>query len=133
MIHGLTRSAFSKEEDHYILVMVALAGSQPPYGALDSRPPHDQVKLLITALAIVIVLFCGIFFSIHVPDFINDKYKIDLSKYLPSRNSSSGYLWVAATAIALVMWALGNIFGDNKVDFLGKLFFRRDGASKPKR
>jgi hypothetical protein len=75
---------FLKREDHYISVMIGIAGL---------RPAGDQLRLFGTGLAIAICFLMVTFFSV--------KYQIDLSKYVPSRGVLTFYIW--ATGVCVVI------------------------------
>lgn len=76
---------FLKKEDHYISVMIAIAGL---------RPAGDQLKLFATGLAVAALLLGSIFLSL--------KYQIDISKYLPSRDAVRFAFWIAAVFTAII-------------------------------
>ena len=103
-----------KRGDHYILVMIGAAGL---------RPPHDNLKLLGTGLAVV----CSLVLAIMV----SASYKIDFSKYLPSKEAFGLYIWIAAVSIAigysLVRWVVG---GDRFDNLIGKILAKLSGTSK---
>src|SRR5262249_7114455 len=69
---------FLKREDHYISVMIRLAGL---------RPPGDQLRLFATALGIVVCLLVWIFVSI--------KYNIPV----PSRGSIGIFVWAVVACL----------------------------------
>lgn len=93
------------KQDHYLLVMV---------GAADLRPGHDQLKLLGSGLAVVVVLMC----MILVSTFISDKYGIDLGRYVRSKGDLSFYVWAAMTSIAIGYSLLRLILGAQRIDRL---------------
>ncbi len=103
-----------KRGDHYILVMIGAAGL---------RPPYDNLKLLGTGLAIV----CSIVLTIVVSAI----YKIDFSKYLPSKEAFGVYVWIAAVSItigySLVRWVVGAERFDKVI---GKILFKRSRIPK---
>lgn len=91
-------------EDHYILVMIRLAGL---------RPRHDQLKLFVTSLAIVALLLGGMFLSI--------KYDLHLPKFarrLDLHASLREYMWAFAVCVFLVYQLLRFIIGARKTDDL---------------
>src|SRR5579863_8286265 len=59
-------------QDHYLLVMIRLAGL---------RPRGDELKLLSTAVGIVALIVGGEFLSL----FVGKKYRIDFGNYWPSK------------------------------------------------
>ena len=87
---------FLQREDHYISVMIRLAGL---------RPRGDQLRLLATALGIVVCFLVWIFISI--------KYNIPM----PSRGSLGIFVWVVAAcsfaAYKLLRFILGRKTADN--------------------
>lgn len=92
---------FLKKEDHYILVMIRIAGL---------RPAGDQLKLFATGLAIVICLLWGIFLSV--------KYQVDLPKYMPSRYALSFYIWATGICAVLVYLVFRFVIGWKRTDDL---------------
>ncbi|MGA7079739.1 MAG: hypothetical protein WBQ43_07515 [Terriglobales bacterium] len=79
-----------KKQDHYILMMIGLAGL---------RPRGDQLKLLGAGLGIVTCLLLATFLSL--------KFNIDLSKYEPSQDAFTFYLWAAgvcSVAVSLIFY-----------------------------
>jgi hypothetical protein len=56
--------ALLSEEDHYLLVMINMADREPPSlridDSLSARPPHDRLKLILTAAAIVIAMLIAL-------------------------------------------------------------------------
>src|SRR5580704_16376016 len=74
---------FLKREDHYISVMIRIAGL---------RPAGDQLRLFGTALAIVICFTLVLFLSI--------KYQIDWSKYLGTKYDRAFFFWVTGVSVA---------------------------------
>jgi len=96
---------FLKKEDHYLSVMIDIAGI---------RPAGDRLKLLATALAIVFCFLCVIFLSI--------KYRIDPSKYLPSKDAVTFYLWAIGVCVAIVSLSFPLIIGRKRMnDFTSKV------------
>jgi hypothetical protein len=67
---------FLKGGDHYISVMIGIAGL---------RPAGDQLRLFGTALAIVTWLLLGTLLSV--------RYQLHLSKYVPSQDAFAFYIW----------------------------------------
>jgi hypothetical protein len=91
-------------EDHYILVMIRLAGL---------RPRHDQLKLLVTGLAIVALLLSGMFLSI--------KYDLHLPKFARRLNlhaSLGEYMWAFAVCVFILYQSLRFTIGARKTDDL---------------
>ena len=87
------------KEDHYISVMVRLAGL---------RPRGDQWKLLGAGLAISTCLLMAIFLSIN--------YNMDASKYLPSRDAFWFYVWTAGVRFVVASYLLGFIIREGRAD-----------------
>lgn len=92
---------FLKREDHYISVMIGVAGL---------RPAGDQLRLFATALTIVACILLGTFLSI--------KYQIDLSKYAPSRNGRTFYLWTIGVCAVIAYLLLRFVVGWERTDNL---------------
>jgi hypothetical protein len=90
---------FLRREDHYILVMIGIAGL---------RPAGDQLRLLGAGLGIVTCILLAIFFSV--------KYNIDLSKYAPSRGDLAFYIWATGVCVVIVYLLLRFIIGGKRVD-----------------
>lgn len=82
-------------EDHYLLVMIRLAGL---------RPRHDQLKLLVAGLAIVALLVGGVFLSI--------KYDVHLHASLRE------YVWAFAVCFFILYQLLRFAIGAKKTDDL---------------
>ena len=103
---------FLKKEDHYISVMIALAGL---------RPAGDQLKLFATGLAVAALLLGSIFLSL--------KYQIDLSKYLPSRDAVRFAFLIAAACTAIIYlvsyrFILGKVRKNGLIDKVLEKFSR---------
>jgi hypothetical protein len=92
---------FLQREDHYILVMIGIAGL---------RPAGDQLRLLGTGLGIVTCVLLATFFSV--------KYQIDLSKYLPSRRVLTFYIWATGVCVVISYYLIRFILGRKKADDL---------------
>jgi len=86
-----------KKQDHYVLVMIGLAGL---------RPRGDQLKLLGAGLGIVTCLLLA--------EFLSLKLKIDLSKYAPSGDSFAFYLWAAGFCFAVVSLIFYFVIGNKR-------------------
>ena len=87
---------FLKKEDHYILVMIGIAGL---------RPAGDQLRLFGTALAIVACLLLGIFLSV--------KYQIHIS-----RDALAFYMWTAGACVVVTYLVLRFVIGGKRTDDL---------------
>ena len=88
---------FLEREDHYILVMIRLAGL---------RPRGDQLRLLATGLGIVTVILITIFLSL--------KYDI----HMPSRGDLGIVVWVFIACLFVSYMLLKFIIGAKKADDL---------------
>jgi hypothetical protein len=88
---------FLRKEDHYILVMIRIAGL---------RPAGDQLKLFATALAIVI---CALLLPLP-----SAKYHF----HLPSRSDLAFYFWAAVVFLVIAYSALRFIVGSKRTDDL---------------
>jgi hypothetical protein len=87
---------FLKKEDHYILVMIGIAGL---------RPPGDQLKLFGTALAIVACLLLWVFLSV--------KYQIHIS-----RDALAFYMWTGGVCVVVAYLVLRFVIGGKRTDDL---------------
>jgi hypothetical protein len=85
---------FLKREDHYILVMIGIA---------DLRPAGDQLRLLGAGLGIVTCILLSSFLFV--------KYQIDPSKYVPSRDVLTYYIWTTGVCIVIAYFLLRFIIG----------------------
>ena len=88
---------FLEREDHYILVMIRLAGL---------RPRGDQVRLLATGLGIVTAVLVAIFLSI--------KYDI----HMPFRGDLGIFIWFFLACLFVSYMLLRFIIGAKKADDL---------------
>ena len=88
---------FLEREDHYISVMVRLAGL---------HPRGDQFRLLATALAIVACILVWVFVGIN--------YNIPL----PSRGSLGIFVWAVVACLFVAYTLLRFILGRNRADDL---------------
>jgi hypothetical protein len=95
-----------RNEDHYLLVMVAQASRSV-------RPRGDQLKLLCTALGIVAVIGGAVFLAA--------KYNVDLDKYAPSRDTMFFVVWAAAVGVVVLYGALWLVLGKQR---MGKLIVK---------
>lgn len=92
-----------RKEDHYLLVMVDRA-------MRSIRPKDDQLKLLGTALAIVVVLLCGSLFAA--------KHNVDLSDYFPSRSTIFVVAWGIAACLLIAYVILRLLLGEQRMQSL---------------
>jgi hypothetical protein len=90
-IHFLTR------EDHYISVMIGIAGL---------RPAGDLLRLFVTGLAFAAGLLLAV--------FLLAKYQINL----PSRGVVSFYVWITGICVVTAYLLLRFIIGRKRVDDL---------------
>ena len=88
---------FLKQEDHYISVMIGLAGL---------HPRGDQLRLFATAFGIVVCILVWIFFSI--------KYNITI----PSRGSLESFLWSVGAGLFVAYMLFRLIIGRKRADDL---------------
>ena len=88
---------FLQREDHYISVMIRLAGL---------RPRGDQLRLFATALGIVVCFLVWIFVSI--------KYNIPM----PSRDSLGIFVWAVVACLFVAYMLLRFILGRKRADDL---------------
>jgi hypothetical protein len=89
---------FLEREDHYILVMIRLAGL---------RPRGDQLRLLATGLGIVTVILIA-------PIFLSIKYDI----HRPSRSDLGIFVWVFLACLFVSYMLLRFVVGAKKADNL---------------
>jgi hypothetical protein len=92
---------FLKREDHYISVMIGIAGL---------RPAGDQLRLFGAGLAIAICFLLVTFLSV--------KYQIDFSKYAPSRGVLTFYIWAIGVCVVIAYLLLRFIAGKKRADDL---------------
>jgi hypothetical protein len=88
---------FLQQEDHYILVMIRLAGL---------RPRGDQLRLFATALGIVVCILVWVFVSV--------KYNIPM----PSRGSLGVFVWAVVASLFIAYVLLRFILGRKRADDL---------------
>jgi len=86
-------------EDHYLSVMVRLAGL---------RPCGDLLKLWSTAVVLVVV-FIGLL-------ILSLKYGIDPGRYLPSRGAMTVFIWATLLVITIFYQSSRMLLGGKKVD-----------------
>jgi hypothetical protein len=90
---------FLRKEDHYILVMIRIAGL---------RPKGDQLRLFLSALSIVTCLF--------LIAFLPAKFRIGLSRDLPSKEAVSFFTWIAVVCVAVGYSLFRFVVGGRKAD-----------------
>jgi hypothetical protein len=90
---------FLRKEDHYISVMVQIAGI---------RPPGDLLRLFATALAFI---SCIWLFA-----FVRIRYDNLLSKYLPSRDAFWFFVWLAGVCAFGAYFLIGLVVGTKRRD-----------------
>ncbi len=88
---------FLQREDHYLTVMIRLAGL---------RPRGDQLRLFATGLGIVALIFIWVFLSI--------KYNIPM----PSRGDFGVVVWAVIAFLSVGYTLLRFILGGSKTDAL---------------
>lgn len=86
-------------EDHYLSVMVRLAGL---------RPRGDLLKLWGTGV-VVVVVFIGLL-------ILSLKYGIDPARYLPSRGTITVVIWATLLVITILYQSSRMLLGGKKVD-----------------
>lgn len=99
-----------RKGDHYILVMVDQAKRS-------TRPPGDQLKLLIAGIAVAGALV-GM-------SFLADTYHVDLDKYLRPSQWIPLIVWGTALGVVIVYTALRFLLGRQRMD---RLFVKIVGA-----
>jgi hypothetical protein len=92
---------FLKREDHYISVMIGIAGL---------RPAGDQWRLLAAGLSIVTCLLLA--------EFLSVKYKIDISRYLPSGGVLALYICGSAVCAVIAYLSFRFIVGQKRANDL---------------
>jgi hypothetical protein len=95
---------FLRREDHYISVMIRLAGL---------RPRGDQSRLFATAVAIVTAFLVWIFFAI--------KYNIPM----PSRGQLGTFVWAVVACLFVAYMLLRLILGRKRADDLASTVLER--------
>jgi hypothetical protein len=88
---------FLQREDHYISVMIRLAGL---------RPRGDQLKLFLAGLGVATGMLAWVFLSI--------KYSIPI----PSRGDLASFVWAAITCLAVGYTIVRFVLGGNKTNDL---------------
>lgn len=92
---------FLKSEDHYISVMIRIASL---------RPAGDQLKLFGAGLGIVTCLLLG--------EFLFHRYKVELSRYVPSPGVLTFYVFETAVGLVIACLLFRVIFGRQKTNEL---------------
>ena len=95
---------FLQREDHYILVMIRLAGL---------RPRGDQLRLFATALGIATTFFIGIFVAI--------KYNL----LVPGRGQLENFVWAVAACLFVVYMVLRFVLGRKRADDLASTLLQK--------
>lgn len=99
------------KEDHYLLVMVRLAGL---------RPRWDQLKLLGAALVVAALFVCAPLLSAYLA-----RHGVDLGKYIPSPENRELLYWAIPLCLVAVYWLLDLLLGESRVaGFVGKSLHR---------
>ncbi len=91
-------------EDHYILVMIRLAGL---------RPRHDRVKLFVTALGVTSLMLAGIFLSAK-----HNSHLRGLGRRLPLHAFLGEYIWAAGVCLFIAYQFLRFVIGAKRTDEL---------------
>lgn len=95
---------FLQREDHYLSVMIRLAGL---------KPRGDQLRLFVTALGIVALILISIFFSI--------KYNI----HMPSRGELGIFVWAVLVGLSVAYALARLVLGSKRTDgFTSKILER---------
>lgn len=102
------------EGDHYILVLVSLgrssgSGFLPTLGSAGVRPPHDTLRLLVTALGIV----GGLLGLIWLGDLLGGTRLAPIAEWLTDRDKRSILI-----AVSLVGWLFMRFVWPNLKGFL---------------
>ena len=92
---------FLQREDHYISVMIRIAGL---------RPAGDQLKLLGAGLGVVTCILLA--------EFLSLKYKIKLSRYVPSPGALTFYVLETVVGVVITCLLFRVIFGRRKTNDL---------------
>jgi hypothetical protein len=103
--------------DYYILVMASQAGLNPPRPPRDTppRPPRDTLKLLLTAIAVVIIVFpVGFLIMAYGPG----AWKRFEHRFLPTDFAH----WVFFILCIAAVWGFGKLI--EKTDLVGKVVKR---------
>jgi hypothetical protein len=99
--------------DHYLSVMIRLAGV---------RPRHDQLKLFLTAMAIVGVVIAGILLSIKYNNGFFSRPSGPKGTLV--RTSAGEYLWAAMVVVIVLYQLLRVILGARRADDLTSKLLR---------
>jgi len=93
--------------DHYLSVMIRIVGL---------RPRHDQLKLFLTAMAIVAVVISGILLSIRYNIGVGSRPSGPKSTLV--HTSLREYLWVGMVVVFVVCQILRLVLGAKRADGL---------------
>jgi hypothetical protein len=99
---------FLEGEDHYISVMIGIAGL---------RPAGDQLKLLGAGLSIVTCMLLA--------EFLSVKYKVYLSRYTPSVGGMTFYVLEALVSVVIACVLFRIIFGRKRTNDLASTVLKR--------
>lgn len=94
---------YLNKEDHYLLVMVNLAGL---------RPRWDQLKLFAAGIIVATLLMCLGLLRVY----LKASYGIDPSKYMPSRDNLEFLFWGIPVCLVIVYWLLRLLLWERRVD-----------------
>ncbi len=92
---------FLKGEDHYISVMIGIAGL---------RPAGDQLKLLGAGLGIVVCMLLA--------EFLSVKYKVYLSRHTPSVGGRTFYILESLVTVVIACLLFRLMFGRKRTNDL---------------
>ena len=96
-IHVLER------QDHFILVMIRQAAL---------RPRGDQLKLFGTAIVVAGLFVSFIFLSIY----LENRYRLDFGKYMPSRDTREFLWWAILVSLTIIYFLLRRFVGERRID-----------------
>lgn len=92
-------------EDHYVLVMIRLAGL---------RPRLDQLKLLGAGVFVATLWVCLVFLSIY----LRTRHGVFFDKYMPSSDNLEFLYWAIPACLLGGYWLLRLLLGESRVDDL---------------
>jgi hypothetical protein len=94
-----------RSEDHYVLVMIRLAGL---------RPRWDQLKLLGAGVFVAVLWVCFVFLSIY----LRTRHGVLLDKYMPSSDNLEFLYWAIPACLLVGYCLLRLLVGEKRVDDL---------------
>jgi hypothetical protein len=100
------------KQDHYLSVMIRLAGL---------RPRWDRLKLFGASVSAAILLVSVIFIRIY----LESRYGVNFSKYIPSRDTRDFLFWAFLASAVIIYCLLRWLLGARRVDdFVAKSLAR---------